>query len=352
MPAWVIAILLTLAFSGSADAARRAKQAKPLSAEAVNSASWSAKGPRQGLNPLTVKTQILLDRRGFSPGVIDGRSGENVTKAIRAFQQHHSLPVSGRLNEATWAELSREAPEKVLIDYTITKKDVSGPFTPDMPEKFEDKASLKRLGYRGPSELLAEKFHMDEDLLRALNPGKNVEEAGTQILVADVQASSALSSVGQGQQDAQTGRENKRSENKRTKVTRIEIDKKAQTLRAFDGDGRLLGFYPATIGSKENPAPSGTLEIVSTAQDPTYYYRPSLNFKGVSERSFKIAAGPNNPVGTVWIDLSKKGYGIHGTPEPDKVSKTASHGCIRLTNWDVEELSKMVEKGTVVDFID
>jgi len=189
---------------------------------------------------------------------------------------------------------------------------------------------------------------MDEKLLVALNPGKRFEDADTQIIVADVQLQTPPSSnLGQGEKDAEPGRDPRRA-----KVTRIEIDKKAQTLRAFDSNSQLLGFYPATVGSKDNPAPSGSLDVVSIAQDPTYYYRPSLNFKGVSERGFKIAAGPNNPVGKVWIDLSKDGYGIHGTPEPSKVSKTASHGCVRLTNWDVEKLSRMVEKGTRVEFID
>jgi len=149
MHGWIIAFLLTISFSEAADAARQAKsapQTKPLTAEAVNSVSWSAKAPSRGLNALILKTQILLDRRGFSPGAIDGRLGDNLTKALRAFQQHHDLPVSGRLNQATWSELTRDTSDKVLIDYTITKKDVSGPFTLDMPEKFEDKASLKRLG--------------------------------------------------------------------------------------------------------------------------------------------------------------------------------------------------------------
>ena len=332
----LIAGLCCVALSGIAEAAP-----KSLSADAVNTASWSKPAARKGISPVMLKAQILLDRKGFSPGVIDGRTGDNSSKALRAFQQHSGLPTSGRLDRKTWDVLNQDAPEQMLIEYQISRTDVSGPFTPDIPDKFEDKAGLKRLGYRDPRELLAEKFHMDEDLLTALNRDSDFDKADTAIVVANVQApSSSLSSVGRA-----------RGGDARPKATRIEIDKKAQTLRAFDSDGRLLAFYPATIGSKENPAPSGRLEVVSVAQNPTYYYRPSLNFKGVEERSFKIAGGPNNPVGAVWIDLSKDGFGIHGTPEPAKVSKTASHGCVRLTNWDVKELSEMVSKGVGVEFI-
>ena len=347
MPRFLIAGLcvVTLCVAGAADAARAPKG---LTADAVNSTSWSPKAAKRGVSPLLIKTQVLLDRRGFSPGAIDGRRGDNLTKALRAFQQHSGLNVSGQLDQKTWDALSQDAPEQVLMEYQISKADVSGPFTPDIPEKFEEKAALKRLGYRDSRELLAEKFHMDDDLLGALNRGRPFGEAGTAIVVANVQTpSSSLSSVGQAQGNAQ-----KQGGEARRKAARIEIDKKAQSLRAFDSDGRLLAFYPATIGSTENPAPSGRLEVVSVAQNPTYYYRPSLNFKGVSDRSFKIVAGPNNPVGAVWIDLSKEGYGIHGTPEPAKVSKTASHGCVRLTNWDVRELSEMVQKGVSVEFIE
>jgi lipoprotein-anchoring transpeptidase ErfK/SrfK len=135
------------------------------------------------------------------------------------------------------------------------------------------------------------------------------------------------------------------------KVSRIEVDKKAHELRAYTQDNKLMAVYPATIGSTEKPAPSGTLKVERIAKNPDYTYNPKYAFKGVkTDKPFTIKPGPNNPVGTVWIALDKEGYGIHGTPEPEKVGKTYSHGCIRLTNWDAEALAKMVQKGTMVEF--
>jgi lipoprotein-anchoring transpeptidase ErfK/SrfK len=349
MPALLLAFLFSLAMCCTTHAAPKTGG---LNAEAVNAVSWSRDSVRKGISPALLKAQILLDRNGFSPGAIDGRHGDNSRKALSAFQEQRGLPASGKLDRKTWDELVRDAPDAVLIEYEISKTDVKGPFTADIPEKLEEKASLDGLGYRDPREMLAEKFHMKEELLSALNPGKRFDEPGTRIFVANIQSAGGVSQGGRTETTGHARRDGQNANAEDRKATRLEVDKKTRSLRAFDSEGRLLAFYPATIGSEENPAPSGTLEIVRIATNPTYHYRPSLNFKGVSERSFKIAPGPNNPVGTVWIDLSKKGYGIHGTPEPDKVSKTSSHGCIRLTNWDAEHLAKIVTKGTVVEFRD
>src|SRR6478735_3179424 len=135
------------------------------------------------------------------------------------------------------------------------------------------------------------------------------------------------------------------------KVEKVVVDKSALTVRALDGNGKLISFYPASVGSEERPAPNGTLPIRSVAENPTYTYRPKLKFKGVkATKPFTIAPGPNNPVGNTWIDLGD-GFGIHGTPEPQNIGKTESHGCVRLTNWDAEALGKMVRKGIKVEFI-
>ena len=134
-------------------------------------------------------------------------------------------------------------------------------------------------------------------------------------------------------------------------MSRIEVDKKQRELRAYARDNKLVAVYPASIGSAEKPAPSGTHKVTGVATNPTYTYNPDYKFKGVKmDKKFDIKPGPNNPVGTVWIALDAPSYGIHGTPEPEKVGKTSSHGCIRLTNWDAEALAKMVQKGTVVEF--
>jgi lipoprotein-anchoring transpeptidase ErfK/SrfK len=191
-------------------------------------------------------------------------------------------------------------------------------------------AKLDRLGYTSPVEELAEKFHMDESLLKALNPGKAFDKAGTTILVANI-----------------------KNEKPGEKVGKIVVEKGQHALRALDKDGKLVAFYPASIGSEEKPAPSGSYKVERVAQNPSYTYNPKYKFKGVkSDKPFTIKPGPNNPVGAVWIDLSLESYGIHGTPEPSKVGKTYSHGCVRLTNWDVKQLAAMVEKGTSVEFVD
>ena len=305
---------------------------KDLTLEAVNGADLKTKSG-EGPSALMIKAQVLLDRARFSPGVIDGRSGENVEKAIAAFKAARKLKTGGALDEEVWAKLNEASNEPVLIEYTIRDEDVKGPFTAKIPDKMEDQADLDRLGYSGPEEMLAERFHMDRDLLQALNAGKSFDKAGERILVANVAP--------------------ERNDQKPPKVTRIEVDKSERLLRALGEDGTVLAAYPASVGSEDKPAPDGTHTVTAVAKNPTYTYNPDYKFKGVkAKEKFEIKAGPNNPVGSVWIDLSVESYGIHGTPDPDKVGKAYSHGCIRLTNWDVEELAQMVEKGTKVTIAD
>jgi lipoprotein-anchoring transpeptidase ErfK/SrfK len=209
---------------------------------------------------------------------------------------------------------------------------VAGPFLEKLPSKMEDMKDIPKLGYTSPREAIAEKFHMSEQLLTALNPGKKFDRAGETVVVVNT-------GVGENGESA--------------KVDRVEVDKTRQTVKLFDKSNALIGFYPATVGSEEKPSPSGTLKVTEVSRNPTYRYNPDYNFKGVrSDKPFTIKPGPNNPVGTVWISLSAEGYGIHGTAAPGKVSKTESHGCVRLTNWDAERVAASVAKGTSVEFVD
>jgi lipoprotein-anchoring transpeptidase ErfK/SrfK len=276
--------------------------------------------------------QVLLDRARFSPGPIDGKMGSNTEKALRAFQKAGNLEASGLLDPATWTELEARAGAGVaaLTEYKISKDDVDGPFVASIPESLEKMARLNRLAYTSPAEFLAEKFHMDLELLRRLSKGKRFDRAGTTIRVANVVRPPA------------------------PKAARIEVDKEVDAVRVFDKDDKIVAFYPATIGSHETPSPSGTVKVKGIAKNPTYRYDPrKLDFAGVNaKRPFTIAPGPNNPVGLVWIELSKDGYGIHGSPEPDAVSRQQSHGCVRLTNWDALDLAGMVEPGLEVAFSD
>jgi len=306
--------------------------AQPLDLETVNRADLSSKD-QKGISPAFIKAQVLLDRARFSPGVIDGHNGENVQKALKAFEKARGLTVDGALDDETWTKLNEGSPDPILVEYTIGEEDVKGPFV-KIPDKMEEQSELAKLGYSSPEELLAEKFHMDEELLKTLNPGKRFDEAGTSIVVANV--------GGPPEGDDLKG-----------KVTKIEIVKSERVLRALTEDGSLLAVYPASIGSEDKPAPTGTFNVRAVVRNPDYTYNPDYAFKGVkAKEKFQIKPGPNNPVGTVWIDLSVESFGIHGTPNPDKVGKSFSHGCARLTNWDVEELAGMVKKGTSVTFLE
>jgi lipoprotein-anchoring transpeptidase ErfK/SrfK len=308
-----------------------AMAAETLDASTVNQALFSPKSKaRKATSAVLLRAQVLLDRADFSPGVIDGKSGENARQAIAAFQKARGLRADGKLDEATFAKLVETGNEPALIEYKIGEGDVKGPFVASMPRDLEQMAELDHLGYAGPLELLSEKFHASQALLQALNPGQTFDAAGATITAPNVRAART------------TG-----------KVVKIEVDKPARGLRAFGPGGELVAYYPASVGSKEKPAPSGTYKVRRAVFNPTYTYDPKFAFKGVkAKEKVEIAEGPKNPVGSVWIDLSKDSYGIHGTAHPETIGKTESHGCVRLTNWDATELAHMVSKATVVLFLD
>ena len=253
-----------------------------------------------------------------------------MSKALRAFAEANGLPSGKILTPEIWSRLQQASGDPVIVEYTLTDQDVKGPFIDKLPSKLEDKKSLKKLNYTSSKEALAEHFHMSEDLLAEVNPGKKFDRAGDKINVASILA------------DKQS-----------SKVARIEVDKGRETVRTFAQDGTLIAFYPASVGSEEKPTPSGSLKVVSIEPNPTYRYDPKYKFRGVgSTKPFTINPGPNNPVGTMWIGLSANGYGIHGTAEPSRVSKSESNGCVRLTNWDAERLAKSVRKGVEVVFVE
>jgi lipoprotein-anchoring transpeptidase ErfK/SrfK len=317
----VVALALALACGGTL--------AAKLDLDTVNQAQFSESEPK-GADPMLLKAQILLDRARFSPGLIDGRLSNSFSKAVAAFQAANGLPSDGKLTRETWDKLAATFAGPVLTNYQVTAKDVRGPFTRRIPARMERMADLKRLGYRNAREKLAERFHVSEQLLRLLNPKTGFRKADTTLVVPD---------VGRGRPHAA--------------VASVEVDKGTRQVRALDASGKALAVYPASIGSEEKPAPSGAAEVRRVVRNPTYHYNPKFAFKGVkSKRPFTIAKGPNNPVGSVWIDLSIDSYGIHGTPDPGKIGTTFSHGCIRLTNWDAEDLAAMVKPGTKVEFKD
>ena len=304
--------------------------AEALDASAINNAEYSSKRiGKDKLDPVIVKAEILLDRARFSPGEIDGKLGENARKALKVFASANGLPPGDVLTPDVWTKLEATSQDPVITEYKITETDIKGPFLKKLPAKLEDMKGLKSLDYTSPREAIAERFHMSEQLLAALNPDKRFDRAGDTIAVANVPGKAAAT------------------------VGRIEVNKNLEEVKVFDPSGALVAFFPASIGSEEKPTPTGTVKVISSDPNPTYRYNPDYKFKGVkTKKPFTIEPGPNNPVGSYWIGLSAEGYGIHGTPNPGKVGKSQSHGCVRLTNWDVAWLGKNVKKGMPVAFID
>jgi lipoprotein-anchoring transpeptidase ErfK/SrfK len=303
-----------------------------LTAEEVNSVTFADRGrlAAPGPNPFIVKAQVLLSRRSISPGVIDGVDGENFRKAVAQFRRQENLPEGDEIDEAAWLGLGGETANDVISEYTLSAKDVAYDFVESVPRDYAKQARMKRLSYTSPQEMLGERFHMSETLLRALNPKQAFDEAGAHLFVASARRAPEAGAA-----------------------LRIEAVKSTGMVVVFAAQDRILASYPATIGSEDTPSPSGEYKIERIARNPNYTYDPEKNFQqGRNTETLLLPPGPNNPVGTVWIALSKPTFGIHGTPEPAKVSKTSSHGCIRLTNWDAEELAGLVKPGVPVRFVD
>jgi len=275
--------------------------------------------------------QVILDRVGFSPGEIDGMAGANFRRAIDAFQRANNLAASGHLDPATVAALAPlGGQEPTLLPYAITEADVAGPFAPHIPRELMAQSALPRLDYRNPLEAIAERAHASPGLLKRLNPGASFTRAGEQIQLPNVASLPPALGV---------------------YAARIVVTKATSALTVEDDQGRTLFHAPVTSGSTHDPLPIGDWKVTSIHELPPFHYNPDL-FWDASPKDSKtrLAPGPNNPVGVMWIDISKEHYGIHGTPEPAVVGHTQSHGCIRLTNWDVRRVAHWARPGMAVVF--
>jgi lipoprotein-anchoring transpeptidase ErfK/SrfK len=306
------ACLFGLSFSAMA-----AKPSRPMAEMANNSATST------GVAGL-LRAQVLLDRANFSPGEIDGQAGSNQARALRGYQQAQGLPVTGKLDAATWSSLN-EGATAAVVSYTVTAEDVGGTYG-KVPEDMMAQSKLSALGYESLQEALGERFHVSPALLKQLNPEADFSKAGATLWVPNVADIAPL-----------------------PKAAKVVVDKSDSTLALLDAGGKVIAQFPVSSGSEKDPLPLGQWKIVGTAVNPTFHYNPELFWDAdPSHAKAKIAAGPNNPVGTHWIDLSKPHYGLHGTPVPSTVGKAQSHGCVRLTNWDVKRVAAAIAPSTPV----
>ncbi|MTH34254.1 L,D-transpeptidase family protein [Paracoccus limosus] len=299
-----------------------------ISPEEIDTATYTGGDLPPGQSALTARVQVLLDRSGISPGVVDGWRGGMSESALKAFQRRAGLPITGRMDFAVWDLLHGFAADPVTGTYTITDADAQG-LVDRIPTDYAEKAAMTSQGYTSVLEKLAERFHMDEKFLTKMNPGISFKPGETISVTLPAKPIRAT-------------------------VTRILVDKETRRVAAYDAKGNLVADYPATVGSSDTPSPHGTHVVNAVALNPTYTYNPQRNFKqGNNDKVLVVPPGPNAPVGNVWIDLSEPTYGIHGTPTPSQLFVNQSHGCVRLTNWDAAELAHMVKaKVTTVEFLD
>jgi peptidoglycan hydrolase-like protein with peptidoglycan-binding domain len=289
---WRVLIFSTVIFAGTAEPGQKNRNARARTLEpavfdgaAVNDAVGAISNPAAG----TLRAQILLDRANFSPGEIDGRPGANFKRAISAFQESRGLPTSGDLDEPTWQALNSDT-TPVIVPYRISDVDVAGPFVA-VPNDLVEQSKLKSLGYQSAEEALGELFHTNPALLRRMNPGTSYG-AGVEIQVPNVLTAGAVP----------------------VKAAQVVVSKGGY-VRALDVDGKILAHYPASSGSEHDPLPLGEWKITVVEKNPAFNYNPKLFWDAnPAHTKATIRPGPNNPVGSVWIDLSKEHYGIHGTP--------------------------------------
>ena len=339
-----------------AGAALAQATSEPASADAGN---WVAPGTEGSpIKGDIFHAQVLLDLAGFSPGVIDGREGTSLKQAIRGFQEANGLDVTGELDTATRQALLRESrPSTVTVK--LTEDDVGGPFTFPLPSDPEEQAKLDRLNYRNMLEKVAERYHTTPETVVALNGPDKLIGVGQALRLPNVVPASRDYGGSMEKQGALLAMLNVAADQPQGDY--VIVDKSEGTLKVYEGefpsgstegDGKLVAQFPVTTGSSHDPLPLGSWKVTTYSFLPPYNFQPDLFWDVADDKAeHKLPPGPNGPVGVAWLDLTKEHYGIHGTNEPQTIDKTQSHGCLRLTNWDVMRLSRMMKPGFQAKFV-
>ena len=294
--------------------------------------------------------QVILDKIGFGPGVLDGRGGASLVNALKGFQQSRGLPVTGKTDQATLRALYPYRSARPTVTLTLDERVLQGPYIQSIPKDYADQSKLDRMAYTRPIEKLAEMFHTTPAVLAELNPSGTRLAAGQKIVFPNALPSSrAYPTDATPEWRATLAQLN--VEANVPQAAKIVVDKSDKVVRAYAENGRLIAQYSATIGSASDPLPLGNWKVLHVSPNPDWKMNPKI-LKGVSDskQAQIIPPGPNNPVGVVWIDLSREHYGIHGTPDPEKIGRTESNGCVRLTNWDAARVALMVKSTTPVIF--
>ena len=297
-----------------------------------------------------LRVQVLLDRLGFAPGVVDGRGGQSLKLALRGFQSARGLPQTGEVDAPTRAWLARYGAVKGSRRFVVQAEDLRGDFVGRLPPKAEDQAKMRSLGYANAIEAIAERFHTTPQTIVALNPpGTRLRAGGALVLPNILPASRAYRESISPQWRARLSSFNLDAD--QPKADHLVVDKSEGALKVYDKAGALVAQFPVTTGSAHDPLPIGSWTIKGASYDPPFHYNPKL-FWDVSDGKDKqlLPPGPNGPVGVIWIDLDKPHYGIHGTPHPETIGRAESHGCIRLSNWDAARLSMMIAPGVKARF--